>query len=273
MNVSKKLLKKLWMRYGRSKMVIGLESFAKWFQGHENEYAIIGGTACDLLMSEGGLDFRATKDIDLVLIVEALTPEFGEKFWEYIVQAEYEHKNKSTGKSQFYRFSHPKSKEYPFMIELFTRHSEKIQLPQEAVLTPLPLEGDLSSLSAILLDDEYYKLLCNGRTMIDGITILDAGYLILFKAKAWLDLSFRKTAGEHVDSKNLRKHKNDIFRLSTLLGRNLQIPVSAQIMSDFQSFLHAMREEQVDVKQLGLSGTKEKIMERLETTYYIEENF
>ena len=242
-------------------MVIGLESFAKWFQGHENEYAIIGGTACDLLMSEGGLDFRATKDIDLVLLVEALTPEFGEKFWDYIVQAEYEHKNKSTGKSQFYRFSHPKSKEYPFMIELFTRHSEKIQLPQEAVLTPLPLEGDLSSLSAILLDDEYYKLL------------LDAGYLILFKAKAWLDLSFRKTAGEHVDSKNLRKHKNDIFRLSALLGRNLQIPVSAQIMSDFQSFLHAMREEQVDVKQLGLSGTKEKIMERLETTYYIEENF
>ena len=186
-------------------MVIGLESFAKWFQGHENEYAIIGGAACDLLMSEGGLDFRATIN------------------------------------------------------------------PREKI--GRGLIGDLSSLSAILLDDEYYKLLCNGRTMIDGITILDAGYLILFKAKAWLDLSLRKTAGEHVDSKNLRKHKNDIFRLSTLLGRNLHIPVSAQIMNDFQSFLHAMREEQVDVKQLGLSGTKEKILERLETTYYIEENF
>ncbi|MDD3898415.1 MAG: tyrosine-type recombinase/integrase, partial [Syntrophomonadaceae bacterium] len=42
-----------------------------------DQYAIIGGTACDLLMSEDGLDFRATRDIDIVLIVESLTPEFG----------------------------------------------------------------------------------------------------------------------------------------------------------------------------------------------------
>ena len=48
-------------------------------------------------MSAEGLAFRATKDIDLVLILEALTPEFGERFWQYIVQAGYEHRNKSTG--------------------------------------------------------------------------------------------------------------------------------------------------------------------------------
>ena len=38
----------------------------------KNHYAIIGGTACDLLMTEEGLDFRGTKDIDLVLVVEAI---------------------------------------------------------------------------------------------------------------------------------------------------------------------------------------------------------
>lgn len=130
-------------------MVKGFQSFARWFQGYEKEYAIIGGTACDLLMSAEGLAFRATKDIDLVLILEALTPEFGERFWQYIVQAGYEHRNKRTGEPQFYRFSHPKSREYPFMIELFTRRTEKIRLPDEAVLTPLPLEGDVSSLSAL----------------------------------------------------------------------------------------------------------------------------
>ena len=47
-------------------MVRGIESFREWFRGHEEQYAIIGGTACDLLMTDGGLDFRATKDIDLV---------------------------------------------------------------------------------------------------------------------------------------------------------------------------------------------------------------
>ena len=53
-------------------MVTGIDSFKEWFKGSEEQYAIIGGTACDILMTEEGLDFRATKDIDLVLIIEAL---------------------------------------------------------------------------------------------------------------------------------------------------------------------------------------------------------
>ncbi len=53
-------------------MIRGMESFKSWFQGYEDYYTIIGGTACDLLMSEEGLDFRATKDLDIVLILEAV---------------------------------------------------------------------------------------------------------------------------------------------------------------------------------------------------------
>lgn len=86
-------------------MVSGIESFKKWFAGYGDQYAIIGGTACDLLMSEDGLDFRATRDIDMVLIVESLTHEFGVRLWEYIIAGGYEHKNKSTGEPQFYRFN------------------------------------------------------------------------------------------------------------------------------------------------------------------------
>ena len=84
-------------------MVVGLESFKKWFKDYEEQYVIIGGTACSLLMMDEGLDFRATKDLDMVLIIEAITPEFGKCFWEYILNAEYEHKNKSTGLPQFYQ--------------------------------------------------------------------------------------------------------------------------------------------------------------------------
>lgn len=73
-------------------MVTGIESFKEWFKGNESQYAIIGGTACDILMTEEGLDFRATKDIDLVLIIEAvdqytnqtiiyLTPHPEERIW------------------------------------------------------------------------------------------------------------------------------------------------------------------------------------------------
>lgn len=60
--------------------MIGIESFKQYFKGFENQYVIIGGTACELLMSDQELDFRATKDIDMVLIVETLSKEFGEIF-------------------------------------------------------------------------------------------------------------------------------------------------------------------------------------------------
>ena len=121
-------------------MVTGIESFKEWFKGNESQYAIIGGTACDILMTEEGLDFRATKDIDLVLIIEAVDVAFGRKFWDYVKQAGYEHCNKSSGVPQFYRFSHPTSNRYPAMIELFTRKLDAIQLPDDAVLTPLPMD-------------------------------------------------------------------------------------------------------------------------------------
>ncbi len=89
-------------------MVQGLEGFKKWFAGFEKQYTIIGGTACDLLMTQSGQYFRATRDIDIVLILEAMTPEFGMHFWNYIKTGEYVHLNKSTGAPQFYRFSSPR---------------------------------------------------------------------------------------------------------------------------------------------------------------------
>ena len=51
-------------------MVAGIEKFREYFAAHEDQYAIIGGAACDLLFNAAGLDFRATKDIDMVLCVE-----------------------------------------------------------------------------------------------------------------------------------------------------------------------------------------------------------
>lgn len=44
-------------------MVTGFEKFKEQFQGFEDQYVIIGGTACDLIMENEELPFRATKDI------------------------------------------------------------------------------------------------------------------------------------------------------------------------------------------------------------------
>lgn len=252
-------------------MVTGIESFKEWFKGNEDQYAIIGGSACDILMNEEGLDFRGTKDIDLVLIIEAVDADFGRKFWNYIKQAGYKHCNSSTGMPQFFRFTHPSSKNYPVMIELFTRKLEAINLPEDAVLTPQPIDEDISSLSVILLNDDYYEFLKQGRTTIDGVSVLKAPYLIPFKAKAWIDLITRKTAGEQVDSKNIRKHKNDIFRLSELIVPTDRIKTPKGVYEDIQLFIKRMKDEPVDVKQLGIIGrTKEQIIDEIAQLYIID---
>lgn len=251
-------------------MVTGIDRFREWFRGYEDQYAIIGGTACDLLMSEDGMDFRATKDIDLVLIVEAITPDFGRQFWQFVKDAGYEHRNKSTGLPQFYRFSHPSAAGYPFMIELFSRRSEAIILPEDAVLTPLPMEDDVSSLSAILLDDDYYELVRSGSVVVDGVNVLDAAYLIPFKAKAWLDLTQKKASGQSVDSKNIRKHKNDVFRLSALLTQQSNVVVTESVLADLRAFLVAMQEETVDLKQLGVIRDKATIIADIMRIYSIK---
>ena len=62
-------------------MVRGLEIFQERFAAYVDQYVLIGGTAASLTMEEAGLEFRATKDLDIVLHVEALTPAFGEAFW------------------------------------------------------------------------------------------------------------------------------------------------------------------------------------------------
>ena len=251
-------------------MVTGIDRFREWFRGYEDQYSIIGGTACDLLMSEDGMDFRATKDIDLVLIVEAITPDFGRQFWQFVKDAGYEHRNKSTGLPQFYRFSHPSAAGYPFMIELFSRRSEAIILPEDAVLTPLPMEDDVSSLSAILLDDDYYELVRSGSVVVDGVNVLDAAYLIPFKAKAWLDLTQKKASGQSVDSKNIRKHKNDVFRLSALLTQQSNVVVTESVLADLRAFLVAMQEETVDLKQLGVIRDKATIIADIMRIYSVK---
>ena len=251
-------------------MVSGLASFQEWFRGFEEQYVIIGGTACELLMNDAGLEFRATKDIDLVLIVEAITKQFGERLWEYVKQAGYEHINKSTNQPQFYRFSKPISNEYPYMIELFTKNTNVVSIADNAVLAPIHLDDSLSSLSAILLNEDYYELLYRGRVLVNDLSVLDVGSLIIFKAKAWLDLSSRKAKGENIDSRDIRKHKNDVFKLSNLLTPSTRLIVSNRIKKEFEYFLESMQTEDIQLKQLGVRRDKSAVLKNLSDLCCIE---
>ena len=65
-------------------MVRGLDIFYEYFSEYSDQYVLIGGAACDLSFSNYDEDFRATKDLDMVLIVEAQTREFAKRFWEFV---------------------------------------------------------------------------------------------------------------------------------------------------------------------------------------------
>ena len=156
------------------------------------------------------------------------------------------------------------------MIELFSKSLDSMILPEDAVLTPLPIDDSVSSLSAILLDEDYYDLLKNGTTVIRGINILDAPFIIPFKAKAWLDLTLKKAAGNHVDGKHIRKHRNDILRLSILLSATTQIELKPSVWNDLKTFIDAVEKETIETKDLKLSRSKDEILEMIRRFYMIE---
>ena len=138
-------------------MVNGLDIFKEYFKGYEEQYVLIGGTACDIMFESNDLSFRATKDLDMVLVASALTSEFGKRIWNFINDGGYRNKVTSQGKPQFYRFDKPEKKDYPKMLELFARTETDLTVFNG--LTPVHIDDDVSSLSAILLDDDYYVLL------------------------------------------------------------------------------------------------------------------
>ncbi len=93
-------------------MVAGIETFKRYFEEDEDKYVLIGGAACDIVFSNSEAAFRATRDLDMVLIVEALTPEFGRKFWDFIRDGGYKNRARSSGKPQFFRFTEPENPDY-----------------------------------------------------------------------------------------------------------------------------------------------------------------
>ena len=246
----------------------GLDVFRQHFDGLSHHYVLIGGAACEIVMEEVGLDFRATKDLDLVILVEALDAAFGTRFWAFVEAGGYQQRERSGGGREFYRFQKPADPRFPAMLELFSRAPDAITPSEGSALTPLPIDEDIASLSAILLDDAYYNALIeNGRT-IDGVAVLDERMLIPFKAKAHLDLAARREAGEPVDQKTVRKHRADVFRLLQLLADDERIALPEAIAADLAAFAAKVDADgDFQPKDIGLAGDAADQTTRLRSIY------
>ena len=247
-------------------MVKGIERFKDYFREYTDQYVLIGGAACDISFESNNADFRATRDLDVVLIVEALTEEFGQRFWEFIRDGGYQNRAKSSGTPQFFRFDKPSQEGFPPMIELFAR-TEYI-LKGGGELTPIHIDDSVSSLSAILLNDAYYQTLLQGRDIVDGFSVLKPSWLIPFKAKAWLDLKARSQRGEHVDSRDLKKHRNDIIRMAAeLVLERCELP--DEVKDDMADFIKAMNVSDQEIRNLKIRGVRAEDIQRLLVDTYL----
>jgi len=250
-------------------VVKGLDLFRESFAAHAHQYVLIGGTAATLAMEDAGLAFRATKDLDVVLHIEAIDAAFGETFWRFVEVGQYEIRQASaTGKPVFYRFQKPADARFPAMLELFCRAPEGISLAEGSHLTPIPIDEAVASLSAILLDDDYYAFILGGRRETDGLPWVGEDRLIPLKAVAWLDLRARQEKGEPVDTKNIRKHANDVLRLAQLLAPETRIAVVEKISQDLDRFLAGIATDAaLSPGALGLPGTLVEISARIRQAY------
>jgi hypothetical protein len=126
-------------------------------------------------------------------------------------------------------------------------------VPEYANLIPIQLDESVSALSAIILDKTYYEWVSASALVLDNVVVADAEHLIPLKALAWHNLSRAPEEGRRVDSRKVRKHRNDVFRLSQIIDPERQMgEIPPKIVNDMQRFAD-------DLKQNLLRGGIEAV--------------
>lgn len=129
------------------------------------------------------------------------------------------------------------------------------------------ISDDISSLSAIALDDDFYDFMMKGRTVVNDISVLGPEYIIPFKMFAWVNNRDLKEKGEFVRSEDIIKHKNDVFRLFSLLNPAEKIATSGNVRVNIERFLNEVVTEPVNKDFLLGGRTKEETLDILRDIY------
>ena len=224
----------------------GLGKFREAFEAYSENYVIIGGTACDITMTGTVMRPRATHDIDMIVVVEKMTADFSEHFWQFIREGGYrpEKRKQEEGekpKYELYRFVNGKPG-YPEMIELLSRHPDILGEPKGLTIEPLPVDEETSSLSAIIMDDDYYHFTISHSKLTEGIRHADSAALIALKARAYLNLMQDKANGRHVNSKDIKKHRSDVLKNVVIIEEG-EIEAPASIVDCVREFVASIRNE------------------------------
>ena len=101
-------------------MVRGIDLFRDHFADFTDYFTLIGGAACELTLT-GTIGFRATKDIDILVLLEKVDREFAEQFHRFITAGNYSCYISKDENRHFYRFLTSGPSDFPPQIELLSR--------------------------------------------------------------------------------------------------------------------------------------------------------
>lgn len=212
-------------------MVRGLELFSEHFEAYKDDYIIIGGLATAMVMKQLGFMSRATKDIDLIVLIDD-NEDFLKELLKFIKQGGYRTKQRTNhdNKHNLFRYLDPEDTTYPEQIELFTVHSDDSVILSGHYIIPIDTPESYPYLSAILLNDDYYKLLLENSDFIENVHLATPLALIPLKIHAYLSLTEQ-------GSSDANKHLNDIIRLAAILDGEKKIELKSLPKDEFIIFL------------------------------------
>jgi hypothetical protein len=247
-------------------MIRGLEHFKERFKDYSDDFILVGGVASYVLLDEAGAErVRPTKDLDIVLMMKP-SEGFLNTIKQYVKDGEYEIQKGDNDQATFYRFLKPTNEEFPIMLELFATAESGFDLYEDQHIIPISTPNEVKSLSAILLDEEYYALIKKNAVEKDGINLLNPFALIPFKAKAYLEIKERKE-----DSKNWKKHRGDIINLAVaFLTEETKEELTGKVKDHFVEF---MKQFKVEINADIIKGAckqkipSEEIINLLEKTF------
>ena len=142
-----------------------------------------------------------------------------------------------------FRFEKPGAGgEFPKKIELLTGIPD-VEIPDDIKIVHLSPDDEQYSLSAILLNDDYYNLVVNnGAVTASGMPTVKPDVLALLKAKAHLNLLEEKAAGRFISEHDATKHRNDVFQLAYIFRGRYEGELTSGIKSDMARFIEMYEE-------------------------------
>jgi hypothetical protein len=127
-----------------------------------------------------------------------------------------------------------------------------------------------------MANDDYYHYLLENSELKNSLHIAKTEALICLKAKAYLEIASRIEGGSKEESKKLRKHKGDVFRLAVMLTEENIFKLPEPIKSDLQEFVDTINRNLPPIsifKEMGLSNISiEKMFNQIIKIFQLKEN-